>query len=57
MIFEKILRTILLMIRITTKYEVREMYLESAISKINSINWNLVGKVVNEGDEDLGYEF
>lgn len=33
------------------------MHLERAISKINDINWSLVGKVANEGDEDLGYEF
>ncbi|MCG7376412.1 hypothetical protein MH215_05360 [Paenibacillus sp. ACRSA] len=33
------------------------MHIEIAVSRINDIKWNLVGTLVNEGDEDLGYEF
>lgn len=40
-----------------TNLEVREMYLERAIFKIDNLNWSLVGTVVTEEDSKLGYEF
>lgn len=33
------------------------MYLDKAITRINNIQWNLVGTTCSKSDGDLGYEF
>lgn len=44
-------------VKMNTKFEVKEMHLEKAISRLNNIHWSSVGTAANIENADLGYEF